>query len=71
MSKNELEILSLLYARLGTFLSIDELSLTCGIDHFDTKAAVEDLFQRGYIHLDDYTCTLSLSGKTEAGSRWG
>ena len=70
MNSDELEVLSLLFSRMKD-IGIEELQSQLGIPINRLRGALEDLFQKGYIHYQENTCFISEAGSYEAGSRWG
>ena len=70
MNSDELEVLSLLFSRMKN-IGIEELQSQLGIPINRVRGALEDLFQKGYIHYQENTCFISEAGSYEAGSRWG
>lgn len=70
MNSDELEVLSLLFSRMKD-IGIEELQSQLGIPINRVRGALEDLFQKGYIHYQENTCFISEAGSYEAGSRWG
>jgi predicted DNA-binding transcriptional regulator len=70
MNSDELEVLSLLFSRMKD-IGIEELQSQLGIPINRVRGALEDLFQKGYIHYQENSCFISEAGSYEAGSRWG
>lgn len=70
MSKDELEVLSLLFSRM-TEIKVDELQSQLGVPMDRIRGALEDLFQKGFIHYQEDLCFISDAGSFEAGSLWG